>query len=135
MRVVAHSFASFIVLVVFCIMSFVFVSLIVIITSLRTVATMVVVSGMHAALIDRRQALAQCGDFIRTHRFHTEAAFDTAGSAAMVRQSGARHTGAIAGKKAAGRHQRHQTPPRLFVCRTSESDVSKLSERDALPIV
>jgi len=43
-----HSFASFIVLVVFCIVSFVFISLIVIITSLRTVATMVVVSGMHS---------------------------------------------------------------------------------------
>ena len=48
MRVDTHSFASFIVLVVFCIVSFVFISLIVIITSLRTVATMVVVSGMHS---------------------------------------------------------------------------------------
>ena len=48
MRVGTHSFVSFIVLVVFCIVSFVFISLIVIITSLRTVATMVVVSGMHS---------------------------------------------------------------------------------------
>ena len=48
MRVGTHSFISFIVLVVSCIVSFVFISLIVIITSLRTVATMVVVSGMHS---------------------------------------------------------------------------------------
>ena len=46
MRVGTHSFVSFIVLVVFRIVSFVFISLVVIM-SLRT-ATMVVVSGMHS---------------------------------------------------------------------------------------
>ena len=45
-RVGTHSFISFIVLVVSCIVSFVFISLIVIM-SLRTVTTMMV-SGMHS---------------------------------------------------------------------------------------
>ena len=48
MRADTHSLASSIVIVVSCIVSFAFVSLIVTITSLRTVATMVVVSGMHS---------------------------------------------------------------------------------------
>ena len=46
MRVGTHSFVSFIVLVVFCIVSFVFISLIVIM-SLRTVLATMMVSGMH----------------------------------------------------------------------------------------
>ena len=47
MRVGTHSFVSFIVLVVFCIVSFVFISLIVIMSLPYTVATMMV-SGMRS---------------------------------------------------------------------------------------
>ena len=47
MRVGTHSFVSFIVLVVICIVSFVFISLIVITSLPYTVATMMV-SGMHS---------------------------------------------------------------------------------------
>ena len=47
MRVGTHSYASFVELVVSCILSFVSISLFVI-TLLRTVTTMVVVSGMHS---------------------------------------------------------------------------------------
>ena len=47
MRASTHLFVSFIVLVVFCIVSFVFISLIVIMSLPYTVATMMV-SGMHS---------------------------------------------------------------------------------------
>jgi prephenate dehydratase len=47
------------------------------------------------------QALSQCDRFIRTHQLVREAAYDTAGSVKMLRETGRRDMAAIASRRAA----------------------------------
>ncbi|MEO8286249.1 MAG: prephenate dehydratase [Chloroflexota bacterium] len=47
------------------------------------------------------QALAQCDGFIRSHGLAREAAYDTAGSVKILRETGRRDTAAIASRRAA----------------------------------
>lgn len=51
--------------------------------------------------ISHPQALGQCAGYLRAHKIQAEAAYDTAGSVKLLKESGARDTAAIASRRAA----------------------------------
>lgn len=76
---------------------------------LRVRHCLIAAPGVTAAeiqtVISHPQALGQCAGYIRANGWKAEAAYDTAGSVKILRESGARHTAAIASRQAAERYQ------------------------------
>ncbi|MBV6450351.1 MAG: P-protein [Anaerolineales bacterium] len=73
--------------------------------SLRVRHCLIVNAGVTVAEIKKAishpQALAQCADFLKSHRIQPEPVYDTAGSVKMLKELGARDTAAIASRRAA----------------------------------
>lgn len=52
-------------------------------------------------MISHPQALAQCNSYLKSSKLHSEAAYDTAGSAKLIAEGGLKGVGAICSELAA----------------------------------
>jgi len=72
---------------------------------LRVRHCLIAAPGVTAAeicnVISHPQALGQCADYLRARGWQPEAVYDTAGSVKILKESGSRHTAAIASRRAA----------------------------------